>query len=168
MTFQAPWGTTLKLISGAATALLIGMSVFLLTMMLDERPSMLLAGLFPILVLLGALPFIVRSYEIDRQGLRIQRLMWTTHVPLDDLQRVWIDPDAMKRSLRLFGNGGLYSFSGIYRNKKLGNYRAFATDPNSSVVLDLCRRKVVVTPDRPGQMVRKLKELWPSIEIVGD
>ena len=165
MTFQAPWSTTLKWISGAVTTLLAGMSVFFLGVLLQEQNAILLAGLPPLIVLAGASAFTVRGYELDRQGLHVKRLIWTTHVPLDSLQSVEVDPEAMKGSLRLFGNGGLFAFSGLFRNKKLGNFRAFATDPKRSVVLDLGQRKVVVTPDRPSRMAQKLKEMWPAIEV---
>ena len=164
MTFRAPWSPLLKWTSGLVTLMMVGMTAFFY-LLLQERPEHLWAGPIPMVVLLGALAFTIRGYELDRQGLHVRRLIWTTHVPLDSLESVQVDPQAMKRSLRLFGNGGLFSFSGIFRNRKLGNYRALATDPKRSVVLDLGQRKVVVTPDRPSRMAQKLKEMWPAIEV---
>ncbi len=52
----------------------------------------------------------------------------------------------MKGSIRTFGNGGLFCFSGRFRNRKLGSYRAFATDPKLAVVLRFPDKIVVVTP----------------------
>ena len=46
----------------------------------------------------------------------------------------------MRWSLRTFINGGLFSFSGWCYSSLLGAYRAFVTDPNRAVVLNLGRR----------------------------
>jgi hypothetical protein len=67
------------------------------------------------------------------------------------------DPEAMRRSLRLFGNGGMFGFTGWLRNRRLGVYRAFATDPARAVVLTLGQRKIVITPADPAAFVRALE-----------
>ena len=62
----------------------------------------------------------------------------------------------MRRSLRTFGNGGGFSFSGFYYNKRLGSYRAFVTDLHRTVVLRYAKRRVVVSPAAPEDFVRDL------------
>lgn len=62
----------------------------------------------------------------------------------------------MRWSVRTFGNGGLFSFSGWYYNTLLGAYRAFVTDPNQTVVLHLGGRSVVVSPAKPEEFVREI------------
>ncbi|VGO17923.1 hypothetical protein PDESU_06525 [Pontiella desulfatans] len=64
----------------------------------------------------------------------------------------------MKGSIRLCGNGGLFSFTGLYRNKKLGNYRVFVNDLNRAVVLRFSKRTTVVTPDDPAAFVERVKQ----------
>ncbi|MFN7139357.1 MAG: PH domain-containing protein, partial [Limisphaerales bacterium] len=86
----------------------------------------------------------------------IHRLGWVTKFNLGELQSFAADPTAMDGSIRLFGNGGLFAFTGLFRNKKLGNYRAFATDPKRAVVLRLKERVIVVTPDDPFRFVEVL------------
>ena len=75
-------------------------------------------------------------------------------MPLAGLQQVTVDPKATKRSLRSFGNGGFFSFTGWYYNKQLGKYRMFATDLERTVVLHFADRRVVMTPDDPEAFVR--------------
>jgi len=53
----------------------------------------------------------------------------------------------MRGSLRLFGNGGLFAITGWFWNRKLGRYRAFATDPARAVVLRYATRRILLTPD---------------------
>jgi hypothetical protein len=63
----------------------------------------------------------------------------------------------MARSLRLFGNGGLLSYSGYFWNRKTGRYRAFATDPSRAVVLSYRKRKIIITPDDPQRFIVRLR-----------
>jgi hypothetical protein len=89
--------------------------------------------------------------------LLVQRLGWHSELILKNLVSAECDPEAMKRSIRVFGNGGFFCFAGKFRNKRLGVYRAFATAPHLAVVLRFTDRMVVVTPDNPEEFVKALK-----------
>ena len=80
-------------------------------------------------------------------------------IALTDLVAAEVDSNAMAKSVRTFGNGGLFCFAGYFWNKKLGTYRAFATDLKRCVVLKFPNRTVVVTPDNPEEFVARIKEL---------
>src|SRR5262249_58403306 len=101
-------------------------------------------ALVPLTVLLVALLFVVAGYEIDGTALRVRRLLWSTTVELEGLTRAWEDLNVIRGSVRVFGNGGLYSFSGIFWSRRLGRYRFFATDFNRCVVLVTRTRTVAV------------------------
>ena len=63
----------------------------------------------------------------------------------------------MDGSLRIFGNGGLFAFTGKYRNRKLGIYNAYATALRLAVVIKLGDKKtLVVTPEKPEQFIESL------------
>lgn len=149
-----------------ATLLVGGLGVYLWGQ--AERlsgPLLALAVAGPWIVLVAAALFTVRGYELDAGELRVQRLLWATRVPLAGLRRAWADPKALKGSIRLLGNGGLYSFSGLFRSGKLGRYRAFVTDWRRAVVLRFDGRTVVVTPDRPDGFLERLPLYAPGAEI---
>jgi hypothetical protein len=80
-------------------------------------------------------------------------LFWATPLSLAGLQSASYEPRAMRWSLRTFGNGGFFSFSGFYRNRRLGAYRAFVTDLKRTVVLRFLTRTIVVSPAAPEQFV---------------
>ena len=113
-------------------------------------PALRWLAALPLLTLPGAALFVIRGYALEAGHLAIRRLLWTTRLPLAGLQAVEVLPGAMRGSLRLFGNGGLFSFTGLYRSRPLGNYRAFVTDLNRTVVLRFVNRTVVVSPGDPG------------------
>jgi hypothetical protein len=112
--------------------------------------------------LLAAL-FIVSGYDLDGRTLRVRRLLWSTAVPLAGIRKASHEPGVLKGSLRVFGNGGLYSITGIYQNPALGRYRAFVTDPAQAVVLVLPERVVVVSPSDPGAFVQALHRAFPTL-----
>lgn len=160
--FKAPWSTSLKVITTLGTVALIGSSVVVAFAMMStqepSRPGHLeqLLALLPILILGGAAPFAVRGYTITPVAIEIRRTMHTTRLPRAELRAARIDPRATRGSIRLFGNGGLFSFTGLFRNAALGNYRAYLTDPHRAVVLWFSGRTVVVSPDDPQAFVDEL------------
>lgn len=155
--FNAPWGSSLKWMTGLSVLLLGGIT---LTGLLREPRDGLFWVLGMVALPLGILVlcacFMVRSYVVTPETLLVQRLGWSTKLELSSLQSVVVDSHAMKGSIRTFGNGGLFSFSGYFRNKRLGTYRAFATDPTRAVVLRFSDRVIIITPENPEALVAKL------------
>ena len=116
-------------------------------------------GFAPLVILFAAAFFMIRGYELTGSELFIKRLGWKSTLNLQGLQNAEIDPEAMKRSIRLFGNGGLFCFAGQFRNKKLGRYRAYATDPGLAVILRFADKVVVVTPGAPDRFVAQINRI---------
>lgn len=106
-----------------------------------------------------SIPFAVLGYAITPTQIEVQRLGWSTVLPLSTLVSVESDPDAMRGSTRIFGNGGFCAITGVFSNTKLGRYRAFATDPARAVVLRYPRRTVIVTPHDPKHFIARLQGL---------
>ena len=65
----------------------------------------------------------------------------------------------MTGSIRTMGNGGLFSFSGRYRSRKLGSFRAYVTDLRNCVVLKLAEQVIVISPENPEMFVEILSNL---------
>jgi hypothetical protein len=166
--FKAPWGRTLKVVSAVGTLFLTGIAALEAAVI----PRDLLGGwpwavatFLPLLILAASMLFVVRGYSLSPNLLQVQRLLWRTQIPLESLHRAWASPDATAGSFRLFGNGGLYSFTGIFRNKRLGAYRSFVTDSRRAVVLELAGRTLVVTPESPDELLAQLQLICPTAEV---
>ena len=147
-TYKAPWGKTLCWMS-AFTVVLI--PVVAVPVLFKNQVGWLVALILP-----AAALFIVRSYAIEPNALAIRRLLWTTRLSLAGLQSAELSPNVMRGSLRLFGNGGMFSITGLFRNRALGNYRAFVTDLTKTVVLRFPKRTVVVSPENPERFVAEI------------
>jgi transcriptional regulator with XRE-family HTH domain len=146
--YPAPWSVELKIISAVVTILLMTVSVLLNNWF----------SIFPLALLIGTLMFSIHGYSIRDEKLLIHRLGWATKRNLSELMKCSVLPNAMMGSMRVFGNGGLYGYSGVYRNAILGTYRAFATRRENCLVLQFGEKHVVITPDEPLEMKQALEE----------
>ncbi len=159
MVFEAPWGRALKLMTLFSSIILLGVAgIGLANNPGDDNYWLWVVVVLPVAIWFGGALFMIRGYELSRDKLLVQRLLWKTEVSLLELQSAEVDPDAMNGSIRTFGNGGLFSFTGRFRNKKLGPYRALVNDPKLSVVLKFPNRVIVVTPDRPERFAARLND----------
>jgi hypothetical protein len=162
LVFQAPWSRKLKWATGFSAGFLLILLFSGLLTLLSDTPSWFTTTvliLIPAGILFGTLPFVVRGYVLTDKEIQVRRLGFVTHLPLDGLQSLSGDAEAMRGSLRLLGNGGLFSFTGEFWNRRLGRYRALATDPDRAVVLKYADRTVVITPHDPQQLIVRARTL---------
>jgi Bacterial PH domain len=165
----APWPTSLKVVSLIGTVVLgsVAFAAYLVVPApagFTHRFGLAVASV-PLVVLVASVFFVVRGYTVDRELLSVKRLVTSTRVPLLGLTKVWADPSVCRGSLRVFGNGGLFSFSGWFYNKRLGRYRLFATDLRSGVVLQYPDKVVVVSPATPQAFVQHLQHVIPGLRV---
>ncbi len=166
----APWSTSVKATSALSVVVLVVVgSVLPYAVAEASHPPFAdgvrgLLRLVPFAIVAVAALFVVRGYEVEGRELRVQRLLWETRVPLEGLEGAWRDPEAMARSTRIFGNGGLFAVTGLYRNKKLGMYRAYVTDRTQAVVLRMRADKaIVISPERPEAFLAALRARHPGL-----
>jgi len=138
----APWPRNLKIISALGTALLVVLVLRRIGQFQRPRGLPLLwpgNRTRPSGNLVGSLIFMVTGYSVDGSTLIVQRLFFSTEDPAWGVRRVFADPAVCKGSVRVIGNAGLFSFTGLYQSKALGRYRLFATDFSRSVVMVLLK-----------------------------
>ena len=156
--FKAPWGPLLRIMTLICIILLIGISVIGINTGPENNMGWIFGMVvFPMSLLFISAFFIIRGYVLTDNTLVIQRLGWNTKIDLSELTSAEVDKTAMAKSIRTFGNGGMFCFAGLFHNKRLGTYRAFATDLRKCVVLRFTNRIVVVTPDEPENFAMKIK-----------
>lgn len=149
---RAPWGGLLIGASIFVTLLCLGAGIALLV--LSHSPLWVAA--LPLLLVPASALFVVRGYRITPDAILVRRSFWNTRLPRAGLSSAVCEPNAMRGSLRTFGNGGAFSFTGWYWNRRLGAYRAFVTDLRRTVVLRYERQTVVLSPEDPEKFLRDL------------
>lgn len=156
--YKAPWAISLIAITVVVSAiLLLIILIGLLTGPRSDFAWILAMVIIPLLILLTSVVFSIRGYVIADNTLYVQRLGWNTKIDLHGLIAADIDSQAMQKSFRKWGNGGLFSFSGKYYNRRLGNYEAYATDPQKAIVLKFRDRTLIITPERPERFVAQIR-----------
>jgi hypothetical protein len=159
--FAAPWGRAVRL---ASILLTVALGLLVLTGLCFGPQRLLvwrvaMVGV-PLAALLGSLPFMVRGYALTERELLVRRLGWQTSLPLAGLAAVTGEPEGLRGSLRLFGNGGLFGISGWFWNRRFGRFRAYATDPQRVVLLRYRDgSKVVVTPHDVQHFIVRVRTL---------
>ncbi len=152
--FKAPWSKTLRRVSVMTCIVLLSITIGAFVAWRLTGVTGTLAGVVvPLLLLLVAAALMVTGYVLTDDHIVVKRLGWTTRLPLEGLRSVAGDQEAMYRSIKLFGSGGVMSYTGLFWNRKTGRYRAFATDPSRAVVLTYPDRKIVITPDDPQRFI---------------
>ena len=162
----APWSRSLKTASTVSTgllALIAAVGTFSLPARLWPAHALMIA--LPVMVLAIAFVNMVSGYALSSTELEVRRPLWSNSFSLAELLAVNGDPQAFKGALRLFGNGGLFSFTGYFWTRRLGLYRAFATDPARAVVLKFGRRNIVITPDDPLHFIVRVRTHLASRNI---
>jgi hypothetical protein len=152
-TYDAPWSISLVAISVTATLLCVGIALVLIW---SGRTFLVWTAVVPLAPIGCMALFAIRGYTVTPDAILVHRVFWATPLPLGNLESAEFQPDAMSGSIRTFGNGGLFSFTGFYQNETLGSYQAFVTDPNRTVVLHFSTRTVVVSPSAPEDFVHEL------------
>lgn len=60
--------------------------------------------------------------------------------------------EGMSYATRLWGNGGLFAVTGLYRDKVHGRFRAFVTDPNRLVLVrTVDDDKIMISPSNTSE-----------------
>lgn len=159
----APIGTRVRfatLLSVVAVAILAMVAPVL---MLQERhrppwPVFLAVGIAPAVVAMIWFTARIRRYRVVGEELWIERPWRIVRFPLAGLQSVTPDREALRRMFKIAGNEGLGSISGRFRNKHLGFFRAYATDPEHAVVLRWPDRCLVISPQQHSLFVETVRK----------
>ena len=154
--FNAPWSRTVR--NTTVLSIVILVLPLLIAIFAPTKPPLLVTVVLlslPPLIIAETFAARVRGYTLTEQEIIVHRGLWDTRLPLSGLRSVTGDVDAMRGSARVFGNGGLFSITGRYWNRKLGWYRAYATDQSRAVVLRYAKRTIVITPHDPQQFIMR-------------
>lgn len=113
-------------------------------------PKMPIYGaiLMPLVLFLTWL-FSVKGYTLMNDRLTVHRPFWETEIVLPPDAVFRREPEIKKGLGKTNGNGGVFGYTGGFRNKKLGSFKAYATNWNYAVSItsEAQRMRIVITPD---------------------
>jgi hypothetical protein len=153
--YEAPWARVQQWIS-LLVILMLGYGAWMVGGVVPEGMGRQAAVAAFVVVLSAGLLSVVRGYAVTDREVVVRRLFWCTRLPLAGLLEVQADPALTRGSLRLFGNGGFLSTTGIFWNRRLGRYRMLANDLSRAVLLRYADHRVVVAPAHPERFAQEV------------
>lgn len=106
----------------------------------------------------------IRNYSLEDGKLVIHRPIASRRIALSPELTAYLDPDAARGALKLSGNGGIFGYQGVFRNGRLGNFSAYATDWEFGVVVKTGGKTFVLTPEDPVAFMARLRETADSLK----
>jgi hypothetical protein len=149
-------GLTLAITLGVS-AICMGLPIYYYNQAHEFTIYKKLLCISPILLLLAVALFAVKSYHLEEGTLCIKRPLWMTRIALSPLESAEILPGIMAKSWRVCGSGGMFGWIGWFRNGALGPYRAWVTDRQKTVVLEVAGKTYVVSPLHPEKFLQALQ-----------
>jgi hypothetical protein len=135
-----------------------------------ETLSIISIGVFTILPLTAL--FAPIRYIVNSQEIRIYRIGPNVVIPLTVIESVSrLAKEDCRRTIRVFGVGGLFGNWGWFSNKRLGMFKAYIGNTKNLVLItlrpdDKFARKIVLSPNEPDtfcEMVQQaIKNCHPS------
>lgn len=137
--FPASYDSTTKIVSAIGTIVLIAIAAL--------TQSIAVAGLSALIVL-GSYAWSPGRYALVGRAIRVHRLVGDAVFPLDDVREARI---AAARDLsgcvRLFGNGGLFGYYGLFRTSMLGKCTWYVTSRDQMVLVVTGSGTALFSPD---------------------
>jgi hypothetical protein len=155
--FSASPDRTTKVIS-TVVFVILGLAAFA-----TQSIMMAVLGLAVIAVSYAYSP---RSYEVAQPHLIVCRLMGPVRIPLDGIRELRAaTADDFRGCIRLWGNGGLFGYYGLFRTSKLGKCTWYVTNRANAVVLITAAKTVVLSPDDVDRFVAVIRSVAPVPEM---
>lgn len=157
--------STLTSIGIIACLIFLGKDVFLQK---DSHDIMKMTVFFlVILAYIASLYFMPISLLLTSDKLVIRCLIHRVHIPLSNIAVI---ETAQKykdfTDIRVFGNGGLWGYTGLFRNKGVGKYIAYMGNPQQAFYIRLkSGRNYLVSCDNYLIFLAKLSSLTSKSDV---
>ncbi len=134
----APYDTTIKITSAVVCAVVALAAL--------ATRSLIVAGIGALIVVLSY-AWSPRSYSVSERSILVRRLIGNARIPLDGIREARAaTPDDFRGSLRLFGDGGLFGYYGLFRTSRLGRSTWFLTNRSHAVVVVTSEKTALFSP----------------------
>lgn len=156
-----------KVIPGFVALILLISSYFLWVVYRHSgfQPATLIAfiapAILPIIIIFLYCQMVV-SINVEKYSLTIERRNYKQVVILfSDIKSIQQIPNEdMRFSVRTFGNGGMFGYTGKYYNRKQGSMTWYCTQRKNYIMIEKNDgKKIVFTPDLPNEFLSEVKKM---------
>jgi len=105
-------------------------------------------GCLSALIVVAAYAWSPRGYAVADGSIEVNRLIGSARIPLDGIREVRAaTKDDFRGCLRLFGNGGLFGYYGLFQTSELGKSTWYVTNRGKAVVVVTGEKTALFSPD---------------------
>jgi len=107
-----------------------------------------------------------RGYALSDRSLVVKRRLWrNVAISLESVRELRpATAEDFRGTLRLWGNGGVFGYYGVFQTSKLGKCRWFLTKRSNAVVLVTEEKTVLVSPDDVSGFLAAVRGFAPVPE----
>jgi hypothetical protein len=158
MIYKASLGKTATVVTAISTILFAAI-IICLYLFIDSNSS---KPIFPtiLLLLIYAITYAFKptGYKVTQDEVIVKRPIGDVHIRRDSIASVEKGAkDALKGSIRCFGDGGLWGFYGVFRNRYYGRMTWYVTRKDRIAVIKTIENKVIIlSPDEVDELIAEL------------
>jgi hypothetical protein len=119
-------------------------------------------------IVLVALAYSPRSYEVGDRAILVRRFIGNARIPLDSIREARIAArDDLRGAIRLWGNGGLFGYYGLFRTSRLGKCWWYLTNTRKVVIVVTGEKTALFSPDEPERFLDAIRATAPVPAVPG-
>lgn len=155
--FPASYDSTTTIITSIVFAILIFVAF--------ATRSAIIASLGAVLLLVSY-AYSPRGYRTTGAGIIVKRWMGSPHIALDTLREVRRGTaEDLQGSYRIFGNGGVFGYYGLFETPRLGRCTWYVTNRNNAVVVVTNVATAVFSPDDVDGFINAIQPLASGTSV---
>jgi Bacterial PH domain len=156
MTFKASFDWSVKILT--STFCLFYFIFLILGMINIETSGVIMLPIIMTVVILMTYLWHVQSYEITSGGIEIKRPIGSKLIGFSSITHVnSVKNDDIGFVFRLFGNGGIFGFTGLFKSRFYGDLTFYGTQQRNYVIIETDFKKYVLTPDEPFDFIKSVE-----------
>lgn len=157
MEFAAPKSLWIKIITALLALGFVALAAAIF--MVDQDPAAIVIPIAMLLLVFGlSYYYSIAKYEVLPDKIIVHRPFDNIVIPTSNLTATRLEKKDIRMSIRTFGIGGVFSYTGTFWNGKLGSMTWYVTKMDNAVLLmDSRGNKTVVSPDMPAQFIAALQ-----------
>jgi hypothetical protein len=157
MTFKASYDWPVKIMT-ASFILLYAVIIALSIRNIETITVGAIISLFVLTAVLSAYFWHPQSYKVTSGGIVIKRPIGSKLIGFSTIKQIKpIEKDDFGFIMRVFGNGGLFGYTGIHKSAVLGETTFFATQQRNYIMVETDLKKYILTPDEPVDFMKSVE-----------
>jgi len=104
-----------------------------------------------------------RGYSVEDRSIIVKRLAGAARIPLGDVREIrQASSDDLSGAIRLWANGGVFGYYGLFRTSKLGKCTWYLTNRRNAVVVITGEKTALFSPDDVNGFLAALRGSAPA------